>query len=182
MTESMPSIGFEDLSVDAYLVKPFGLARAPHFCQDYDTLLSSEKRSGNFSEHLAARDALLRPGCEAQRCLFDPLLSVIFGRRFHTDRSRTDDLEAQLLHLNRALAQLTANLECPELYFLKGDIWVPNEHTPLAWTHANLAVAFQKLKESAEQRPRRGPGMSDVHVKADGSSRGRARKTRIGHV
>ena len=108
-----------------------------------------EERSGNFSENLAVRDALLRPGCEAQWCLFDPLLSVIFGRRFQGNRSRTGDLEAQLLHFNRALAQLTPSLQCPELYFLKGDIWVPNEHTPLAWTQANLAVALQTLKESA---------------------------------
>jgi phosphorylase kinase alpha/beta subunit len=139
--------------IRARLIAPHGIRRYTgdsYFCQDYDTLMPPEKRSIHFNAaDLAARDALLRPGAEAQWCLFDPLLSAFFGRRFQRDRSRIADLEAQVFHFNRALAQLTPSFECPELYFLKGDTWVANEHTPLAWTQANLAVALHTLKRNA---------------------------------
>jgi phosphorylase kinase alpha/beta subunit len=137
--------------VRADLSGPHGIRRYTgdsYFCQDYDSLVPPERRSSNFSESLAARDALLRPGCEAQWCLFDPLLSAVFGRLFREDRTRLDHLEAQLFHFNRAVGQLTPRYECPELYFLKGDTWIPNEHTPLAWTQANLALALHALEAS----------------------------------
>lgn len=138
--------------VRARLMGPHGIRRYTgdsYFCQDYDRLFPPETRSGNFSEDMTVRDKWLRPGCEAQWCLFDPLLSAIFGRRFQRDRRRTDDLDLQLIHFNRALSQLTPDVQCVELYFLKGDTWTPNEHTPLAWTQANLAVALHVLKASA---------------------------------
>src|SRR5208337_1098529 len=52
------------------------------WCADYDSLLPENCRTINVSEDMTARDALVRPGEEAQWCLFDPLLSTIFGRRF----------------------------------------------------------------------------------------------------
>jgi phosphorylase kinase alpha/beta subunit len=135
------------------LLAPHGIRRYvgdSYFCQDYDVLVPPERRSADFSENLAERDALLIPGCEAQWCLFDPLLSVIYGRRFREDPD-VAHLEAQLLHFNRAVAQLTVDYECPELYFLKNGTWVPNEHTPLAWTQANLALAVHALDASARE-------------------------------
>ena len=41
-------------------------------------------------------------------------------------------------------------LECPELYFLKQRRYVPNAHTPLAWTQANQALALHLVKKSVE--------------------------------
>ena len=41
-------------------------------------------------------------------------------------------------------------LECSELYFLKQGRYVPNAHTPLAWTQANQALALHLVKKSVE--------------------------------
>jgi len=57
-------------------------------------------------------------------------------------------LREQLEFLNRALAQITPDGACAELYYLKNGSYVPNEHTPLAWTQANLAIAIHKLELS----------------------------------
>ena|SRR5215469_12271165 len=50
--------------------------------------------------------------------------------------------------LNRSLKQLTEDMQCPELYFFRHGNWVPNPHTPLAWTQANLALALSLMKKS----------------------------------
>jgi phosphorylase kinase alpha/beta subunit len=118
-----------------------------YYCQDYDKWLSPEQRAGDFSNRIELRDELLQPGCEAQWCLFDPLLSVIYGER--------NLLAEQLEFLNRALAQLTVDGACAELYYLKHGTYVPNEHTPLAWTQANLAIAIHELESSLNRRKHR---------------------------
>jgi len=119
-----------------------------YFCQDYDEWFTAEVRSADFSLGLDFRDEFLRPGCEAQWCLFDPLLSVIYGRRYQADPRRTEFLELQVEHFNRAIAQVTPEIACPELYYLKRGEFVPNEHTPLAWTQANLGIALEHLEKS----------------------------------
>jgi phosphorylase kinase alpha/beta subunit len=53
--------------------------------------------------------------------------------------------------LNRSIGQLDDG-RCPEMYFLKGGKWAPNEHTPLAWTQANLALAVAYLARSAARQ------------------------------
>ena len=53
-------------------------------------------------------------------------------------------------HWSRSLAQATADGQCPELYFLKQERYVPNAHIPLAWTQANQALALHLVKKSAE--------------------------------
>ena len=129
--------------VRARLVGATGIKRYigdSYYCQDYDKWLSPQQRSGDFSDRIELRDELLQPGCEAQWCLFDPLLSVIYGQR--------NQLGEQIEFLNRALAQTTADGACPELYYLKNGSYVPNEHTPLAWTQANLAIAIHQLEVS----------------------------------
>jgi len=120
-----------------------------YFCQDYDVWFPPKERSGEFSEKVEVRDEFLQPGCEAQWCLFDPLLSVIYGAEYQ-ESGRAEFLELQLEHANRAIAQLDEG-RCPELYFLKRGKWVPNEHTPLAWTQANLGMAVEYLERSGRK-------------------------------
>lgn len=138
--------------VRARLLGEIGISRYvgdSYFCQDYDEWFSPSEQSANFSENLAFRNALLKPGCEAQWCLFDPILSAIYGRRFTEEPARLDWLTAQLWHFNRAMSQLTPDGQCAELYYLKHGHWTVNSHTPLSWTQANTAVALQCLKASA---------------------------------
>jgi len=119
-----------------------------YFCQDYDEWYPPEGRSADFTQRLAVRDEFLQPGCEAQWCLFDPLLSVIYGEEYQ-QTADAEALERQLEHLNRAIGQLDEKARCPEMYFLKRGEWTANEHTPLAWAQANLAVAMESLGRSA---------------------------------
>jgi GH15 family glucan-1,4-alpha-glucosidase len=129
--------------VRARLLGAIGIKRYigdSYYCQDYDKWFSPEQSSGDFSSRNDLRDELLQPGCEAQWCLFDPLLSIIYGER--------GLLAEQLEFLNRALAQLTVDGACAELYYLRNGSYVPNDHTPLAWTQANLALAIHKLESS----------------------------------
>ena len=76
-------------------------------------------------------------------------------------RFTAEDLAAQTLHLNRALGQITAEGftvdgvplggQCPEAYYVEDPARgerVPNDHVPLAWTQANLAVAIDYLRRS----------------------------------
>ena len=111
-----------------------------YYCQDYDKWFSPELGAGDFSERIELRDELVQPGCEAQWCLFDPFLSVIYGQR--------NQLDEQLEFMNRALAQITEDGKAPELYYLKDGAYVTNENTPLAWTQANLAAALHELELS----------------------------------
>ena len=119
-----------------------------YFCQDYDEWFSPAQMSSDFSERLDFRDALLQPDCEAQWCIFDPLLSVIYGYRFLADRSDRASFHKQLHYFNRSLAQLTPAGQCPELYFLKHGSYIANVHTPLAWTQANQALALYLMEQS----------------------------------
>jgi hypothetical protein len=119
-----------------------------YFCQDYDQWYPPEKRSTDFAQRLAVRDEFLQPGCEAQWCLFDPLLSVVYGEEYQ-QTGRAEALERQLKHLNRSIGQLDDG-RCPEAYFLKDGNWTPNDHTPLAWTQANLALAVEYLGRSCK--------------------------------
>ena len=121
-----------------------------YFCQDYDEWFSPSQMSSDFSERLDYRDAFLQPNCEAQWCIFDPVLSVIYGQRFLADPSDTASFRKQIHYFNRSLAQVTAKGLCPELYFLKEGRYVPNAHTPLAWTQANQALAFYLMEKSLE--------------------------------
>jgi phosphorylase kinase alpha/beta subunit len=138
---------------------------------DYKAKLPAQLRTADLSASTALRDAHLRPGEEAQWCLFDPLLSVIHGRRAarqlkhqevtHAEESR----RLQVHHLNRALGQLTGGgehgieLRCPEAYYLCEGRYVPNDHTPLLWTQANLWLALHELRSALQTGvPARGEG------------------------
>jgi GH15 family glucan-1,4-alpha-glucosidase len=137
--------------VQARLKDEIGIKRYAgdsYFCQDYDEWFPPEQMSSDFSERLDYRDAFLQPNREAQWCIFDPVLSVIYGQRFLANPSDTTSLRKQIHYFNRSLAQVTAAGECPELYFLKQGRYVANAHTPLAWTQANQALALHLIEKS----------------------------------
>jgi phosphorylase kinase alpha/beta subunit len=125
-----------------------------YWCAGYKRYLDVEQRTSDHSADIAARDRLLVPGTEAEWCIFDPAVSVIYGQRYLEGR-RPEDLALQTHHLNRALGQITADDFtvdgaphgglCPEAYYVEDPataVRVPNDHVPLAWTQANLAVAL----------------------------------------
>ena len=121
-----------------------------YWCADYKQKLAAEMRTADFSDAIADRDRLLTPGEEAQWCLFDPIVSAIFGQRFQR-QGNPEDLSQQTHYLNRALGQITGEqgaapaYRCPELYYLEQGQYVPNDNVPLLWTQANLAIALQMM-------------------------------------
>ena len=135
--------------VRARLLGPFGIRRYigdSYYCQDYDEWFPPGARSADFSERIDLRDEFLQPGCEAQWCLFDPLLSTIYATQYLQYTTQEDFLHLQLEHMNRSISQIYQKARCPELYYLKNGHYVPNEHTPLAWTQANLAIGLHHLE------------------------------------
>lgn len=126
-----------------------------YWCADYRTLLSAETRTADFSDDMSARDSLLQPGQEAQWCIFDPIISVIYGRRYLQTSDRRW-LDRQREYLARSLSQLTppgskfGPYRCPESYFLERGEYVPNDLTPLLWTQANLRLALSQMEQSLE--------------------------------
>lgn len=120
-----------------------------YWAPDYDTRLPPGEWSRDYSNDIAARDRLLEhPGDEAQWCLFDPILAALHGQRFLVTGS-VADRDAQALHFNRALAHVTADWQCPELYYKKRGVFVANPHTPLLWTQANLQLALAAQRATA---------------------------------
>jgi hypothetical protein len=125
-----------------------------YWTADYKDKLPPEKRTADVSELQEERDALARSGEEAQWCIFDPVVSVIAGRRFLCTGD-TADLERQVHYLNRSLGQITGpdcpqgELRCPEAYYLEGGRYVPNDHVPLLWTQANQWLALSAMEKSA---------------------------------
>ncbi|MGB2636348.1 MAG: glycoside hydrolase family 15 protein [Candidatus Acidiferrum sp.] len=119
-----------------------------YFCQDYDEWFAPGQMSTDFSERLDFRDEHLQPNCEAQWCIFDPVLSIIYGQRFLANRADRPSFEKQVHYFNRSLAQVTQEGACPELYFLKHGRYIANVHTPLAWTQANQALALYLMEKS----------------------------------
>ena len=76
------------------------------WCADYDLRVAENQRTINVSEDMSARDALVTIGQEAQWCIFDPILSVIYGQKFLAGGAQSD-LSKQVHYFNRSLAQLT---------------------------------------------------------------------------
>jgi hypothetical protein len=127
-----------------------------YWTADYKTKLPPDKLTADFSEDQRARDALHTLGEEAQWCIFDPIISVIFGRRYLTTGS-AEDLDKQVHYLNRSLGQITGpdcahgELRCPEAYYLENGRYVANDQTPLLWTQANLWLALSAMERSARR-------------------------------
>jgi phosphorylase kinase alpha/beta subunit len=145
--------------VDDVLAKlqgDYGIRRYPgdsYWTADYKDKLPPGRLTAEYSERQSERDALARQGEEAQWCIFDPIVSVIAGRRYRRSRDPAD-LDQQVRHLNRSLGQITgegphAAFRCPEAYYLEHGRYVPNDQTPLLWTQANLWLALSAMANSA---------------------------------
>src|SRR5208337_4250788 len=122
-----------------------------YWCADYRALFPPEERSGDFSQNLERRDRLLKQGQEAQWCIFDPIMSAIYGNRFLRSGIASDQ-EKQIAYFNRSLGQITSTLQCPEAYFLERGKYVPNDDVPLVWTQANLWLALKLMQNTAALR------------------------------
>lgn len=126
-----------------------------YWTADYKDKLPPGERTADVSERQAQRDALAKPGEEAQWCIFDPIVSIIAGGSYQRTGNPID-LERQVHHLNRALGQITGPdcpqgaMRCPEAYYLEHGRYVPNDHVPLLWTQANLWLALLAMRQSAE--------------------------------
>ena len=140
-------------SVRGHLQGAIGIKRYlrdSYWAADFRGRVLECERTVDYSCDLTKRDTLHRHVREAQWCIFDPIVSIIYGRRFRqTGRAR--DRKCQRHYLLRSLAQLTDDrgdylpLRCPELYFLEGGRFVPNDHTPLLWTQAHLLSALHEM-------------------------------------
>jgi hypothetical protein len=120
---------------------------------DYKKILKPELRTADFSDNISIRDRLLKPRQEAQWCIFDPIISIIYGLEYQRDHD-VKHLKLQTHYFNRSLGQLTeenspyGGFKCPELYYLEDGHYVPNDTVPLLWTEANLWMAFKFMKNS----------------------------------
>jgi phosphorylase kinase alpha/beta subunit len=142
--------------VKSQLQGPYGIRRYPgdsYWCADYRDLLGAAERTADFSDNLDQRDQLLKPGMEAQWCIFDPIIACIHGQRFLAD-DNPKSLALQIESTARSLSQLTPagarfpQYRCPESYFCEKGQWIPNDITPLLWTQANLWQALSLLERN----------------------------------
>ncbi|HXH40427.1 MAG TPA: glycoside hydrolase family 15 protein [Thermoanaerobaculia bacterium] len=139
--------------IERFLAGRVGIRRYlgdSYWAPDYDKHLRVPERTRNFADDVDVRDRLLEVvGEEAEWCIFDPILSVVYGRRFLVTRSPTDR-DRQLHHFNRTLSQITPSWECPELYYHRDGQLRVGPHTPLQWTQANLLLALKSMARSLE--------------------------------
>jgi hypothetical protein len=123
--------------------------RDSYWAPDYERRVAADDRRRDDSRDSQTRDALLEgDGREAQWCVFDPMLSALYGERVKAGGGDADRVR-QVAYFNRALAQVTDDWACPELYYERDGVLVPNPHTPLLWTQANLRLALAILRETA---------------------------------
>ena len=143
-----------------HLLREHGIKRYPgdaFYCRNVESKMEALDSNPTQDSGLAVheRDALLEPGTEAQRCIFDSILSIIHGKGW----LRTGDrnlLELQTYNWNRTLGFLTdedspyGGLKCPELYYEENGVWQTSRTTPLAWGQANLRLAAHWMEKSLE--------------------------------
>jgi hypothetical protein len=129
------------------------------WCHNYEDIPENIRTSisTDREQWLRENERSLQAGEEAQWCIFDPIISTIFGIRFQRT-GQVEFLEKQILYLNRSLGQITSNnsrtggFQCPELYYLKGTEYMPNDATPLLWTQANLCMALIMMEQSLNRK------------------------------
>ncbi len=140
-----------DYGIRRYLKDSFWCKKYQDIPLEIRTTLSTEREQW-FQEN----DRVLRLGEEAQWCIFDPIISAIFGLKFQQTKDN-NYLQKQIHYLNRSLGQITPSdsplggFKCPELYYLENEAYVPGDATPLLWTQANLKVALEMMKGSLLQ-------------------------------
>jgi len=128
------------------------------WCRDYKSI-PEEMRTVRSTEREAwwqeTGRAPLKVGEEAQWCIFDPVVSAAYGRKYQRT-GQPHYLRLQTYYFNRSLGQITGEdcpygaFRCPELYFLQDGRYVPNDVVPLLWTQANLSLALHEMRVSLE--------------------------------
>lgn len=124
-----------------------------YWAADFRARVLNSKRTADYGTQQDKRDTLHRRGQEAQWCIFDPIVSVVYGQRYQAS-GRQRDLKQQRKYLERSLAHVTDDggpylgLRCPELYFVEEGCYMPNDHCPLLWTQANLLLALHEMIRS----------------------------------
>lgn len=155
------------------LTGEYGIARYPYdsfWCRDFQDLdksIQTAKYTGR-QQWLKEHDRAVKRGEEAQWCIFDPIISAIYGEWYQESKD-PEYLKLQTLHLNRALGQITGKgnivsagagnnepvdipaYRCPELYYIQHNEYTPNVSTPLLWTQANLCIALKLMERSLGQ-------------------------------
>jgi hypothetical protein len=142
-----------------FLVYPLKLLDGPMadaIVEDVTTHLVGEYGIRRFLNDSGRRDAdLPEPGLEDQWCLFDPIISVIYGARFMKYRDPADR-QFQTRFLNRSLCQLTEvdgdreAYRCPEHWRWQDGVSVPGPISPSLWAQANLRLALHWAELAAE--------------------------------
>ena len=136
----------------------YGISRYLHdsfWCRNYSDLPEDIRTSISTEREqwLQERGRGLMEGEEAQWCIFDPIVSSIYGVKWQKTQ-QVEYLEKQTFYLNRSLGQITAidskvgGFKCPELYYLERDKYIPNDATPLLWTQANLYTALKIMEQN----------------------------------
>ena len=125
---------------------------------DYKKKLPPETRTADFSQDISKRGSMIERGDEAQWCIFDPIISIIYGQQYQRHPNESYFLHQQSKYLNRSLGQLTGaesiygEFKCPELYYIENGKRVPDDATPLLWTQANLWMALHYMEKSLRLR------------------------------
>lgn len=136
-----------------------------YWCKDYKDKTGSEATKAYTDEEMKVRDSLVKAGEEAQWCIFDPMLSCIYGKKYAATGDKKF-LDQQQLYLSRTLAQITGEdcsfgpWHCPESYYLCKEEWIPNDICPLLWTQANLQVALAEMEVSLTPKSKKRPAAS----------------------
>jgi len=132
-----------DIGIRRYLGDTF-------WSPNYKEHLSDSELTDKLDDSSKRQQLNVQQGQEAQWCLFDSIVSTIYGQRF----IKTKDEQYLILqkdYVLRALNQLTSPdcafgaYKCPEAYYLSHDTWIANDATPLLWAQANLRVALHSL-------------------------------------
>jgi len=139
-----------------HLLGEHGVKRYPgdsFYCTNYESNVPEESLTTDWSFSTEERDSHFRTGGEAQWAIFDPILSVYFGRKYIITRDE-QHRRRQIWHLNRSLGQITGPedrygaFQCPELYYVEQGKRQTSRSTPLLWTQANLLLALKTFEET----------------------------------
>ncbi|MBA3757908.1 hypothetical protein H0X09_03555 [Candidatus Saccharibacteria bacterium] len=145
--------------ITRHMVRDIGIARYPkdsYWHPDFRDEVKLGERATFIPGAFEKRETLAQENNEAQWTLFDPLLSVYWGKQFK-ETGNTSARERQMWHLNRSLGQLVCggpdgqSLLLPEAYFLERGQWVANDHVPLLWSQANLMLALDMFEKTSRQ-------------------------------
>ena len=137
-----------DYGISRYLKDSFWCRDYKDIPEEIRTTISSERE-----QWFQDNNRELQIAEEAQWCIFDPIISSIFGLKFQKT-GQQKYLEKQCYYLNRSLGQLTeenspfGEFKCPELYYLQDAHYIPGDATPLLWTQANLRIALKMMEQS----------------------------------